>query len=138
MLESSELFDPKSDLRHHSEPFTGMASGSFSEEFPGAIAPGVHPSQPSALQNPESIPQELSPRESAILEDFTRFFPGFSRQSHRPTDPRETLELQMLQGRLTEPPSPADADSLTDYQQVLWVTRDRLTDWNDADAHSTP
>ena len=138
MLESSELFDPKSALRQQSEPFTGMASGPFREEFPEAIAPGVHPSQPSALQNPESISQELSPRESAILEDFTRFFPEFSRQSHRPRDPLETLGLPMLQGRLTQPPSPADADFLTDYQQVLSVTRDRLTDWNSGDSPSTP
>ncbi|MCT7965660.1 hypothetical protein NG799_04835 [Laspinema sp. D1] len=139
MLESSELFDPKSVLRHNSEPFTGSASGPFSEDFPGTIAAlGVHPRQPNALPNPESIPQELSPRESAIWEEFTRFFPGFSRKSDRPTDPLETLGLQMLLVRMTKPPSPADADSLTDDPQVLAVTRDRLTEWNSGNSPSTP
>ena len=138
MLESSELFDPKSTLGQQSEPFTGIAAGPFSEDFPGAIAPGVHPSQPSALQNPESIPPELSPRETAILEDFTRFFPEFSRQSHPPIDPLETLGLQMLQVRMAESPNPADSDFLSDDHPVLSVTRDRLTDWNGGDSHSTP
>ncbi|MCT7981294.1 leishmanolysin [Laspinema olomoucense] len=139
MLESSELFDPKSALRQNSDPFTGIASGPFSEDFPGAIAAlGFHLRQPNALQNPESIPQELSPREAALLEEFTRFFPGFSRQSHGPTDPLETLALQMLQVRMVQPPSPASADTLTDYQEVLSVTRDPLTDWNSGDSHSTP
>lgn len=138
MLESSELFDPKSALGQNSEPFTGIASGPLSEDFLGAIAPGVHLRQPNALQNPEFITQELSPRETAIPEEFTRFFPESSRQSHSLRDPLETLEVQMLQVRMTDPPSPTDADSLTDYPPVLSVTRDRLTDWNGGDSHSTP
>ncbi|MCT7986603.1 pre-peptidase C-terminal domain-containing protein [Laspinema sp. A4] len=139
MLESSELFDPKSALRQNSEPFTGIASGPFSEDFPGAIAAlGVHPSQPNGLQNPESIPQGLSPRESALWEDFARFFPEFSRPSHQPRDPLETLGLQMLQVRMVQSPNLTDADSRIDEEQVLSVTRDHLTDWNGGDSHATP
>lgn len=138
MLESSELFDPKSAHGQNSQSFPGIASDPFSEDFVGAIAQGVHPHQPSALQNPEFIPQELSPRESAILEEFTRFFPEFSRQSHSSTDPLETLGLQRHPVRMTEPPNPTDADSLSDYHSLLSVTRDRLTDWNGGNSPSTP
>ncbi|HEY9836481.1 MAG TPA: PPC domain-containing protein, partial [Vampirovibrionales bacterium] len=138
MLESNELSDPKSALRQNSEPCTGIASGPFSDDFPGAIvALGVHPSPSNGLQNPESLPPELSPREAAIWEDFRRFFPGVSRESHKALDPLETLGLQMLLARITEPLSPADGDSLTDNSEVLCATRDRLTDWNGGNFHTT-
>lgn len=138
MLESRELFDPKSDPCPTSNPVTGIDSGPFSEEFARAIAPGVHLHQPSALQNPESILPGLSFQDLAILEDFTRYLPGFSRQPQQPTDPLATLWVQMIQARMTQPASLADADFLTDYHQVLSVTRDRLTDSDEDHSHSTP
>ncbi|AFY85213.1 PPC domain-containing protein [Oscillatoria acuminata] len=136
MLESSELFDPKSDLCQTSNPFTGIASSPFSEEFAGAIAAGVHLHQPSALQNSECILPELSHQDLAILEDFTGYFPGFSRQPQQPTDPLATLWVQMIQGRMTQPASLAEGDSLTDYHQVLSVSRDRLTGNHEDPSHS--